>query len=110
MSAYLPSLANHLWQSTLFVVVVWVLSLVLRKNRAAVRHRLWIAASVKFLTPFSLLAEIGGYIEWPTVLMGAPRSLSVAVEAMNQTLQVSQRLLVPLVVPTFQESRILSFV
>jgi len=107
MPIYLPSLANHLWQSTLFVVVVWLLSLVLRKNRAAVRHHLWVAASVKFLIPFSLLVEIGGYIEWPTVQIGTSRSLSIAMEAVNQTLQVSQRLLVPLVVaPTSQESRI----
>ena len=48
---------NHLWQSSLFVVAVWVLTLVLRTNRAAVRYWLWLAASVKFLLPFSLLVK-----------------------------------------------------
>jgi hypothetical protein len=39
--------ANHLWQSTLCTGVVWVLTLALRKNCAAVRFWLWLAASVK---------------------------------------------------------------
>jgi len=59
---YRTSLANHLWQSTLFAAVVWVVTLALRKNRAAVRHRLWLAASMKFLIPFSLLVSLGGRI------------------------------------------------
>jgi hypothetical protein len=32
--------ANHLWQSTVFVLAVWLVTLALQKNRAAVRHRL----------------------------------------------------------------------
>ena len=60
-------LANHLWQSTLFAIAVWLITLTLRKNRAAVRHRLWLAASVKFLVPFSLLAGIGSHFQWETL-------------------------------------------
>src|SRR5438270_4007844 len=60
-------LANHLWQSTLCVGVVWLLALALKKNRAAVRYWLWLAASVKFLIPFSLLVSIGSQFEWRTV-------------------------------------------
>jgi beta-lactamase regulating signal transducer with metallopeptidase domain len=56
--------ANHLWQSTLFVLLAWLLTLCLRRNGAAVRYRLWLAASVKFLVPFSLLVSIGSRIEW----------------------------------------------
>lgn len=52
-------LANHLWQSTLFAAAAWLLTLALRKNRAAVRYGLWLAASVKFLIPFSLLVSAG---------------------------------------------------
>src|SRR3984957_7657910 len=55
------ALANHLWQSTLFAVLVGFLTLALRNNRAWVRHRLWLAASVKFLIPFSLLIGLGGH-------------------------------------------------
>ena len=57
-------LANHLWQSTLFVLVVWLLTLVLRNNRAQVRYWLWLVASVKFLVPFSTLVAIGRQFEW----------------------------------------------
>ena len=32
----LPLVANHVWQSTLFAGAAWVLTLVLKKNRAAV--------------------------------------------------------------------------
>jgi hypothetical protein len=52
--ADLSPLANHLWQSTLCVGVAWLLTLALRKNRAAVRFWIWFAASAKFLLPFSL--------------------------------------------------------
>ena len=51
--AYFSPLANHLWQSTLFAVIAWLLTLALRKNRAAMRYWIWLAASIKFLIPFS---------------------------------------------------------
>jgi uncharacterized protein (TIGR03435 family) len=54
-----PPLANHLWQSTLFAVVAGLLTLALKKNRAHVRYWLWLAASVKFIVPFSLLVDLG---------------------------------------------------
>jgi bla regulator protein BlaR1 len=62
----LSPLANHLWQSTVFAAAVWALTLALRQNRAAVRYWLWLAASVKFLLPFSLLVSIGSQIGWRT--------------------------------------------
>ena len=62
----IPALANHLWQSTLFAVAAWLLTLALRNNRAAVRHAVWLAASVKFLIPFSLLMSLGGQVGWRT--------------------------------------------
>jgi bla regulator protein BlaR1 len=57
-----PALGNHLWQSTVFVTAAGLLTLVLRKNHARVRYWLWLAASVKFLIPFSLLAAVGSYL------------------------------------------------
>jgi uncharacterized protein (TIGR03435 family) len=54
-------LANHLWQSTLFAVVAGLLTLTLRKNRAQARYWIWLAASVKFLIPFSLLVAVGSH-------------------------------------------------
>ena len=55
----ISELANHLWQSTLFACAMGLLTVMLRRNRAAVRHGLWLAASVKFLAPFSLLIGLG---------------------------------------------------
>jgi bla regulator protein blaR1 len=60
----LAPVANHLWQSTSCVGAAWLLTLALRKNRAAVRYWLWLAASVKFLIPFSLIVGIGSQMGW----------------------------------------------
>jgi len=57
-------LANHLWQSTVFGGVVWLLTLLLRRNRAQARYCLWLVASAKFLLPFSLLVGLGSRIAW----------------------------------------------
>lgn len=54
-------LANHLWQSTLFAAAAGLLTLALRRNRAQTRHWLWLAASMKFLVPFSLLVDLGSH-------------------------------------------------
>jgi bla regulator protein blaR1 len=74
----IPALVNHVWQSTLFACVMGLLTLVLRYNRAAVRHGLWVAASAKFLIPFSLLIGLGSQMEWrraPTVAAPRPDAL-----------------------------------
>jgi bla regulator protein blaR1 len=52
-------LANHLWQSTLFVAAIGLSTLFLRRQPAQLRYCLWLAASVKFLLPFSLLIGLG---------------------------------------------------
>ena len=64
--AYLLPLANHLWQSTLCAGAVWLLAGALKKNRASVRYWLWLALSVKFLIPFSLLVSVGNQVHWRT--------------------------------------------
>ena len=48
------AVGNHLWQSTLFAAAAGLLTLALRKNHARARYWLWLAASLKFLVPFSL--------------------------------------------------------
>jgi hypothetical protein len=63
-TAAAPALGNHLWQSTLFAVVAGLLTLLLKKNHARARYWLWLAASVKFLIPFSLLVGIGTRLAW----------------------------------------------
>jgi beta-lactamase regulating signal transducer with metallopeptidase domain len=58
------ALTDHLGQSTLFAIVAGLLTLLLQRNSAAVRHKLWLAASIKFLVPFSLLTTIGNQVQW----------------------------------------------
>src|SRR5437870_7751474 len=68
--AIAPALGNHLWQSTLFAITVGLLTLILRKNQARARYWLWLAASVKFLIPFSVLVGMGSHLPWSTVPHG----------------------------------------
>lgn len=66
LASFGPALANHLWQSTAFVAAAWLLTILLRRNSARVRYGVWLAASVKFLIPFSLLIALGGLLPKPT--------------------------------------------
>ena len=83
MTPWVPSaLMNHLWQSTLFVIVVWFAALALRKNGARVRCWLWTAASVKFLVPFSSLVSLGERFQW----RAAPAAVQPTVSFVMQDL------------------------
>jgi uncharacterized protein (TIGR03435 family) len=63
----MSAVVNHLWQSTLFALAAALLAWALRNNSAAVRYRVWLAASLKFLLPFSLLIALGsrGHLPGP---------------------------------------------
>jgi len=58
------ALVDHIWQSTLFVVLVWLAAMALRSNGARVRFWMWTAASIKFLVPLSLLVNVGERFQW----------------------------------------------
>ena len=76
-------LANHLWQSTVFLFAAWALTAgFLRKNSAGVRRGVWTAASVKFLIPFAALASLGGRLGW--LKLAAPRTRAEVHSAMDQ--------------------------
>jgi bla regulator protein BlaR1 len=79
-----PGLGNHLWQSTLFAIAAALLALILRKNQARVRYWVWLAASVKFLIPFSLLVEVGRHLAWYRASAGAQTGLYFVMQEMNQ--------------------------
>lgn len=67
MISWIPaSVVNHVWQSTLFAVLVWLVTLALRRHDARVRYWLWAAASLKFVVPFSWLIGLGSLVEWRT--------------------------------------------
>jgi uncharacterized protein (TIGR03435 family) len=91
----LSPLANHLWQSTLCVAVAWLLTLALRNNRASARYWVWLAASVKFLIPFSLLVSAGGHLGWRTThAVGQPRFF-LAMEQISQPFAVQAPMPLP---------------
>lgn len=79
---------NHLWQSTLFALVAGAVALLLRRNAARVRYALWLAASLKFLVPFAMLAALGAQVSWepqatatpPTQLIAAAREFTAPME------------------------------
>jgi uncharacterized protein (TIGR03435 family) len=80
----LSPIANHLWQSTLFAGVAGLLTLVLRKNPARVRHWVWVAASLKFLVPFSALVGLGSQVHWQSVAKAAPSNIAVVMDQLSQ--------------------------
>ena len=74
------ALMNHLWQSTMFVTIVWLTTVALRNNRARVRCWLWTAASIKFLVPVSTLVSLGERFQW----RAAPAAVQPAVSFVMQ--------------------------
>jgi uncharacterized protein (TIGR03435 family) len=84
------ALMQHLWQTTLFAAAIWMLTAMMRSNRAQTRFRLWLLASVKFLLPLSLLITAGQHlrparsqatapIAFTMVMQGTPNDAAVAV-------------------------------
>src|SRR5262245_20259984 len=76
--------ANHVWQSTAFAAAVWIATLVLRKQSAQVGYALWIAASVKFLVPFSILVGAGSLVESRSVASVAAPVVTPAVRQLAE--------------------------
>jgi protein involved in polysaccharide export with SLBB domain/beta-lactamase regulating signal transducer with metallopeptidase domain len=93
---------GHLWQSTAFIAVCWLATLLLRKNNASIRHWIWLAASLKFLLPFFLLVGLGRYVgglagiqiaqpDWPVL-----QSISRPFEGLSLT---AREPAIPIVTP-----------
>ncbi len=74
-------LVNHLWQSTLVAALAWIVTLALRRDSARVRHAVWLAASLKFLVPFSVLASLGGRLGWRPVVVASFTPHDLIVDA-----------------------------
>ena len=62
-------------------MLVAVASLALRSKQAKTRYGLWLAASAKFLIPFSLLVSLGTHIDVP---ISAPAMTALAVEQITK--------------------------
>jgi bla regulator protein blaR1 len=83
-AALAPALGNHLWQSTLFAAIAALFALFLRINHARTRYALWLAASMKFLIPFSLLTAIGSYLAQSRGYAAKSAGFYVAMEEASQ--------------------------
>jgi uncharacterized protein (TIGR03435 family) len=81
----LSVVADHLWQSTLFAVVVWALTIAFNRHHARVRYWLWMAASIKFLVPFAALMAVGEWLAW-TFPTNVRPDVPVIVTAVGQPL------------------------
>jgi uncharacterized protein (TIGR03435 family) len=91
--------ADHLWQSTAFAAVAALLALALRANHARARYWLWLAASVKFLIPFSVLAAAGSSLgRWLVPAPSVARLPSV-MEQIVQPFAPIQDAALPMAVP-----------
>lgn len=90
-SALVPVMA-HLWQSTLFACIAALLTLALRRNHARVRCWVWLAASYKFLIPFSWLVSIGGLFHWRGVRVIWPPILLTNLSAAEPAIDHSAAL------------------
>lgn len=99
-SAIAPSVGNHLWQTTTFAAVAALLAFVFRRNDARTRYWLWLAASVKFLVPFSLLAALGSYLPWSRVSAGTQAELYFAVEQISEPFTRPAILMLPRTPPS----------
>jgi hypothetical protein len=86
------AIVNHLWQSTLMMLVAWLLTLVLKRNQARTRYWIWMAASLKFLAPFSLLAAIGNWLRPASVLaIESPQLTSAMMKMADPFLPTESR-------------------
>ncbi|HET8891408.1 MAG TPA: M56 family metallopeptidase [Candidatus Angelobacter sp.] len=82
LSAIWAALGNHLWQSTLFALSAGLLSWALRGSQARARYWLWLAASVKFLVPFSALVAMGSRLSWSHAVEGSNNGLYFVIEGL----------------------------
>jgi bla regulator protein BlaR1 len=103
-----PALGNHLWQSTQFAVVAGLLNLVMRHNHARARYWLWLAASLKFLIPFSLLVGMGSLVSWSPGSPAAQTGLYLVMQEVNQPFAAVPTTLISRISPSVASPSLLS--
>lgn len=55
-----PLLVNHLWQATLFFLLILIACTLLKRSPARVRYSLWLVASLKFILPSTVISWLIG--------------------------------------------------
>jgi hypothetical protein len=68
------AVANHLWQSTLFLLLVMISIAALKKSPARARYTVWLVASLKFALPLSVFVAFGQWLDIGSFL---PRAVAV---------------------------------
>jgi bla regulator protein blaR1 len=82
-SMTMHALITHLWQSTAFAVLVWLLTLALRNYPARARFSVWMAASIKFLMPFGVLTALGSRWTLPNIQPPIDGALYTVIEKID---------------------------
>ena len=90
-ASWSAAIINHLWQSTLVMFIAWLLTLVLKRNQARTRYWVWLAASLKLIVPFSLLAAIGDWLGSASVPPATNPQITSAIVKMAQPFSQSQQ-------------------
>ncbi|HEV2829190.1 MAG TPA: M56 family metallopeptidase [Pyrinomonadaceae bacterium] len=75
-----PRFADHLWQTTIFALILLVAAMVLRRGSARWRHTFCLLASTKFIIPaalFVLLAQETGIRSFPILRLIQPGEQNV---------------------------------
>ena len=78
------ALMTHLWQSTVFAGLVWLLTNALRNGPARIRFSVWMAASIKFLVPFAFLTALGSHWALPNSRPLMHGTFYTIIEDINQ--------------------------
>jgi beta-lactamase regulating signal transducer with metallopeptidase domain len=94
----IAAVLNHLWQSSLCVLGAGLLCLALRANQASARHSIWLAASLKFLLPFSALISLGQHLGWLTGATAAPE-WTLIIGNITQPASIKNAFLAPHTLP-----------
>lgn len=81
---FAAAMVNHIWQSTLCAALIALVILAFRNIQARIRFALWLAASVKFLIPFSLLIALGSHLAAPRPATATTAGLSATMTAITQ--------------------------
>ena len=89
-SGWMAALFDHLWQSTVVLLVAWLVTLALKTNGARIRYWVWMTASVKFLVPFALLSSIGAWWARPVAGRTIGSALYTTMNEISQPFQQAQ--------------------
>ena len=87
ISIQFQAIANHLWQSTLFAAAAGLLVIAFRRYGPQARYGLWLAASAKFLVPFSFFSAAGSWFGRRAELPIVP-PISFAIKQVNEPFTV----------------------